>query len=59
MINMLMLIAMSVLALFAVDGLVDRSIWEVLFFTIPGKVALGMVSVIFVLMIRKLLGMNQ
>ena len=58
-INMLMLIAMSVFALFTVDGLVDRSVWEVLFFTIPGKVALGMVGVILVLLIRKLLGMNQ
>lgn len=58
-INMLMLIAMSVFALFTVDGLVERSIWEVLFFTIPGKVALGIVAVILVLLLRKLLGMNQ
>ena len=58
-INMLMLIAMSVFALFAVDGLIDQSVWQVLFFTIPGKVALGMVAVILVLLVRKLLGMNH
>ena len=58
-INMLMLIAMSVFALFAVDGLVDRSVWEVLLFTIPGKVSMGMVAVILILLVRKLLGMNQ
>ena len=58
-INMVMLIAMSVIALFAVDGLVDTSVWQVLFFTTPGKVALGMVTVILILMVRKLLGMNQ
>ena len=58
-INMLMLIGMSVFALFAVDGLVDRSVWEVLLFTIPGKVSMGMVAVILILLVRKLLGMNQ
>ena len=58
-INMLMLVAMSVFALFTVNGLVEQSIWDVLFFTIPGKVALGIVAVILVLLLRKLLGMNQ
>lgn len=58
-INMLMLVAMSVFALFTVNGLVEQSIWDVLFFTIPGKVALGIVAVILVLLLRKLLGLNQ
>ena len=58
-INMLMLLVMSVFALFTVDGLVDQSVWEVLFFTVPGKIALGMVAVIMALLLRKLLGMNR
>ncbi|MBO5486567.1 MAG: hypothetical protein J5988_06530 [Eubacterium sp.] len=59
LINMLMLLAMSVFALLTVDQLIERSIWEILFTTIPGYVALGITTIIFVLLMRQLLRLNQ
>ena len=54
-INMIMLVAMSLFALFAVDGLIDRAIWEIVLYTIPGRIAVGIVVFIWVLMGRQML----
>ena len=59
LINMLMLLAMSMFALLTVDQLIERSIWEILFTTIPGYMALGITAIIFMLLIRQLLKLNQ
>lgn len=59
LINMLLLLAMSVVSLITVDALIDRSVWEILFFTVPGKIALAIVGIIFLLLTRRLLSMNQ
>lgn len=43
-INMILLLGMSVFALLTVNGLLETSIWEILFYSIPGRVALGIVG---------------
>lgn len=43
MINMGMLLMMSVLALFIVDGLIEKSIWTILLYSVPGRLVLGIV----------------
>lgn len=48
-INLLLLLGMSIFALLTVDGLLEVSIWTVLFTTWPGKAALGVVTVILLL----------
>ena len=42
-INMLLLLGMSVFALLTVNGLLEVSVWNMLFGTIPGRIALGVV----------------
>lgn len=59
LVNMAMLLVMSVFALLTVDGLIDRSVWEILFRTVPGWIALGILGVIFLLMTRQMLGMYK
>lgn len=59
LINIILLLVMSVFSLIAVDGLIDSSIWDVLFGTFPGHVALLVTGVIFLCLVRKLLGLNQ
>lgn len=59
LINMLLLLVMSVFALLTVDGLIDQSIWKILFGTIPGHIALLITGVIFFLLLRQLLRLNQ
>lgn len=59
LINMLLLLVMSVFALLTVDGLIDQSIWDILFGTIPGHIALVVTGVIFFLLFRRLLRLNQ
>lgn len=58
-INMTMLLAMSVFALLTVDGLIEQSIWGILFGTLPGYIALLIVGTIFCLMLRQLLKLSQ
>ncbi len=58
MINMLLLIGMSLFALITVDKLIDVSIWYILRYTLPGKIALGMVAVILFLLVRQLYKMK-
>ncbi len=48
-INLLLLLGMSIFALVTVDGLLEASIWDILFTTMPGKIALGVVAVILFL----------
>ena len=48
-INLLLLLGMSLFALITVDGLLEVSVWRILFSTWPGKIALGVVSVILLL----------
>lgn len=59
LINMLLLLAMSAMALLTVDALIEQSIWEIVLHTLPGRIALGIVGFIFLLFARKLLGLNQ
>ncbi|MBP5281082.1 MAG: hypothetical protein J6Z22_01135 [Lachnospiraceae bacterium] len=42
-INMALLLGMSVFAMATVNGLLEVSVWTMLFFTIPGRIALGIV----------------
>ena len=58
-INMTMLLAMSFFALLTVDGLIEQSIWGILFGTLPGYIALLIVGTIFCLMLRQLLKLSQ
>lgn len=53
-INMLLLLAMSLFALVTVDGLIEASIWEILLHTLPGRVAMLILAVVFCLMARQL-----
>ncbi len=59
LVNMLILLAMSVFILFTVDGLVDISIWEIAFFTLPGRIGLGALCLIFALFARQIYKLNQ
>lgn len=58
-INMLLLLVMSVFALITVDGLISRSMWDILFGTLPGYFALAVTGGIFLLLLRQLLRVNQ
>lgn len=48
-INLLLLLGMSIFALVTVNGLLEVSIWTILFTTWPGKIALGVVTAILLL----------
>ncbi len=53
-INMAMLLAMSLFALVTVDGLIDASIWNIVRNTLPGRVAVVILLVIFALLARQI-----
>lgn len=53
-INMLLLFVMSVFALLTVDQLIEASVWVILWETIPGRGAVGIVSVVIVLLAKQL-----
>ncbi len=57
-INMLLLCGMSVLVLLAVDKLIEVPVRQILWGTIPGKVALAVVVVIFILFGRQIYRMQ-
>lgn len=59
MINMLLLTGMSLLAFLLVDELVEVSIWQVLWDTMVGRVALIAIVIIFGLFSRKIYEMNR
>ena len=49
LLNMLLLLGMSFFVLLSVDKLIDASIWQILFFTLPGRMALLVIGVILAL----------
>lgn len=53
-INILLLLSLSGFILLTVNGLIEVSIWHILFFTIPGKISIGILLVVFVLFARQL-----
>ena len=59
LINMLLLLAMSVITLFIVDGLIEISVWMLLWNTWPGRIALGVVVFILLLFAGKIYGLNH
>lgn len=58
-INMILLIGLSGFILLTVDGLIDTSVWHVLLFTLPGRIALGVLGVIFFLFARQIYRINR
>lgn len=54
-IHLFLLVGLSVVIFLIVDGLIDISIWQVLFFTIPGRIALAILMLIFVLFLRQIM----
>lgn len=54
MINMALLLILSVVALLAVDGLIDTSIWQIVWGTLPGRVAVIILLAVLTLFIRQL-----
>ena len=54
-INMLLLLGMSIVTLFVVDGLLDASIWTILFHSLPGQIAIAIVGFICTLFLGKLM----
>ena len=55
LVNMVLLLTMSVFTLAVVDGLIEASIWTILWDTLPGRIALGVVGLILILFLRKFL----
>lgn len=49
LINMVLLLGLSVFIFLTVDRLIEISIWQILFHTLPGRVALGSLGLIFAL----------
>jgi len=43
-INMALLLGMSIFALLTVNGLLEASVWDILLFSMPGRIALGIVA---------------
>lgn len=58
-INMLLLLGMSGFILLTVDGLIETSVWQILFHTLPGRIALIALAIIFGLFGRQLYKANQ
>lgn len=58
-INMLLLVALSGFILFTVDRLIEISIWHILLFTLPGKMAMSVLLLIFLLFARQIYKINQ
>ena len=52
-INMALLLGLSVFSLITVNGLLEASVWEILFTTIAGRIALGIVAGIVLLFAMK------
>lgn len=54
LINMVLLLGMSIFTLVIVDGLLETSVWILLWETIPGRIALGVIGLILMLFAIKL-----
>ncbi len=59
LINMILLLSMSVVTLFIVNGLIETSIWVLLWKTWPGRIAFGVVLFIMALFVGKIYGLNH
>lgn len=53
-INMLLLLGLSFFIFLTVDGLIEVSVWHILLHSLPGKIALCVLAVIFSLFIRQI-----
>lgn len=53
-INMLMLLAMSAGVFLIVNQMIDASIWNILFFSLPGRIALGVLTCILLLFLKQI-----
>ncbi len=53
-INMLLLLGMSAIVFLTVDGLISVSIWDILGYTLPGRLALGALGVILLLFLGQM-----
>lgn len=53
-INISILLAMSFLIFVTVDGLIERSMWDILFFTIPGKICIGILGFVLILFLGQI-----
>lgn len=58
-INMILLLGLSVFILLIVDGLIETSMWQILFHTLPGRIALGVLAAIFLLFARQIYRLNR
>ena len=54
LLNMMLLLGMSAFVLMTVDRLITTSIWEVVLYTIPGKIAMLVVGVILLLFAKQI-----
>ncbi len=52
--NMILLLGMSAFVLLTVDQLITTSIWEVVLYTIPGKIAMFVVGIILLLFMKQI-----
>lgn len=53
-VNMGLLLMMSVFVMVSVDSLIEESIWNLLLFSVPGHIAMGIVAGIMVLFLNKM-----
>ena len=58
-VNMLLLLGLSGVIMLTVDGLIEVSVWHVLFFTFPGRIALGVLGLIFLLFAGQIYKINR
>lgn len=58
-VNMMLLLGLSGVILLTVDGLIEVSMWHVLFFTMPGRIGLGVLSLIFLLFAAQIYKINR
>lgn len=58
-INMFLLVLLSLFSLITVDKLIQASIWWILYKTWPGRMAIGVILIIFALFARQILRLNQ
>lgn len=57
--NMLLLFGMSLFVLVTVDRLIAASVWRVVFWTLPGRIALAVLTLIFLLFLNKINGIHK
>lgn len=58
-INLVILLGMSLFILVTVDGLIDTSIWQILFSTLPGRIAMIVLCIIGICFVRQIYRMNR